>query len=116
MLIDQYLVEPKGESVEYRPLPIGHLQGIEIVETTVVRCKRDVFGETEFETLVRDVYETGIPVEDGEQVVDHDDRAKQIGIVRVPLGSVEERPETVDFHQTENTNDRPEADGEVEEV
>ena len=40
-------------------------------------------------------------MEYGEQVVHHDDGAKEVGKVGVALGAVEERPEAVDLDETE---------------
>lgn len=40
-------------------------------------------------------------MEDGEQIVEHDDGAKKVGKICVTFGSVEEFPETVDFNKTE---------------
>ena len=55
-------------------------------------------------------------MEDGEKIVHHHQTPKEIGIVRVSFSAIEKGPETIDLHQTKETNHRLEADGQVEEV
>lgn len=71
---------------------------------------------TEAVVLVDDVVQTAVPVENDEQVVDEAGGTEQVGVVGVSFGAVHECPEAVDFDQAEWTQDRVEADGQVEEV
>ncbi len=65
---------------------------------------------------IDEMEETGVPVESEQQVVDERDEAQQVGVVGVALAAVEERPQLVDLHQAEDTQNRLEAQREVQEV
>ncbi len=62
------------------------------------------------------VRDAGVPVKDGEQVVEHDDRAEEIWVVRVAFRAVQERPEAVDLDEAEAAEDGVVAEAQVENV
>ena len=55
-------------------------------------------------------------MEDSEKIMHHDNTPKEIGIVGVSFSAVEKRPETIDLHQTKETNDRFESDRQIEKI
>lgn len=55
-------------------------------------------------------------MEDGEQIVEHDDGAKEVGKIGVTFGAIEELPEAVDLDETKAAQDRVVADAQVENV
>lgn len=55
-------------------------------------------------------------MEDGEQIVEHDDGAKEVGEIGVTFGAIEEFPEAVDLDQPKASQDRVVADAQVENV
>ena len=65
---------------------------------------------------MKNVDQTGIPMKDGQEIMNHHDRSKEIRIVRVPFGSIEKRPKPIDFNQTKQSNDRFESNGQVEKI
>lgn len=72
--------------------------------------------EIEIVVLHNDAVETGVPVENDEQIVDEADGAEDVGVVSVPLRAVHERPEAVNLDEPEAAEHRVESDGQVEEV
>ncbi len=65
---------------------------------------------------VNDVTETGVPVENDQNVVHQTKSSKHIGIVGVALSSVQERPEPVYLHQTKTPENWFEANWKVEDI
>ena len=96
-MIDQYLNSGKRE--RSHPLAfIGHLQSFEIIQATVIEGEGEAAGEAELHSCVENVDQTGIPVKDGQKIMDHHNGTKEIGIVRVPFGAIEKGPKTIDLH------------------
>lgn len=77
---------------------------------------RGFVDEVVGEVARQEVGETRVPVKDGEQIVEHDDGAEEVGKVGVSLGAVEELPEAVDLDEPEAAQDRVVADAQVEYV
>ena len=55
-------------------------------------------------------------MENHEQVVNEAQTTEHVGVIGVPLCPVHERPETVDFDQSETPEHRIEAERQVEEI
>lgn len=55
-------------------------------------------------------------MEGEDEIMDERQKAKQVRIVGMTLGTIHERPELVDFDKTEYPQDGFEAQGEVEKV
>lgn len=113
-MIDQYL--HSSNEKELQRLFLGYLQSFEVIQTTIVEGKRESSGETEFHSRMENVYETGIPVKDGKKIMNHHNGPEKVRIVRMSFGSIEKRPKPIDLHQTKDSNDRFESDGQIEEI
>lgn len=86
-----------------------------VVRAVVVAGKEPVVGP-ETPVLRDDVVQTGVPMEYHENVVRQVEGAKHVGVVRVALCSVQERPEAIDLDEPKASEDRIEAYGQVQDV